>query len=108
MRSALSFVVFVLSLTLGIEPAFAQAGPKIAAILSVVESCHRLKFPVRDYLAAVLPGLADCPSNDFLTSQPQRWQRRGAEFNRMFATVICLRMTTSAEGGSDPVRDRKM
>jgi transposase len=39
----------------------AQAGPKIAAILSVAESCRRLKFPVRDYLAAVLPGLADCP-----------------------------------------------
>jgi len=38
-----------------------QAGPKIAAILSVVESCRRLKLPVRDYLAAVLPGLADCP-----------------------------------------------
>jgi transposase len=36
-----------------------QAGPKIAAILSVVESCRRLKLPVRDYLAAVLPGLAD-------------------------------------------------
>jgi transposase len=35
-----------------------QAGPKIAAILSIVESCRRLKFPVRDYLAAVLPGLA--------------------------------------------------
>jgi hypothetical protein len=39
----------------------AQAGPRIAAILSVVESCRRLKFPVREYLAAVLPGLADCP-----------------------------------------------
>jgi hypothetical protein len=39
----------------------APAGPKIAAILSVVESCRRLKFPVRDYPAAVLPGLADCP-----------------------------------------------
>src|SRR6202051_2857063 len=33
----------------------AQAGPKVAAILSVVESCRRLKLPVRDYLAAVLP-----------------------------------------------------
>ena len=30
-----------------------QAGPKIAAILSVVESCRRLKLPVPDYLAAV-------------------------------------------------------
>jgi len=37
----------------------AQAGPKIAAIFSVVESCRRLKFPVREYLAAVLPGLND-------------------------------------------------
>ena len=37
----------------------AQAGPKITAILSIVESCRRLKLPVRDYLAAVLPGLAD-------------------------------------------------
>jgi hypothetical protein len=39
----------------------AQAGPKIAAILSVVESCRRMKIPVRDYLAAVLPGLASMP-----------------------------------------------
>lgn len=30
-------------------------------ILSVVESCRRLKLPVRDYLAAVLPGFADLP-----------------------------------------------
>ena len=36
-----------------------QAGPKVAAILSVVESCRRLKLSVRGYLAAVLPGLAD-------------------------------------------------
>ena len=32
-----------------------QADPKIAAILSVVESCRRLKLPMRDYLAAALP-----------------------------------------------------
>jgi transposase len=37
------------------------AGPKVAAILSVVESCRRLKLPVRNYLAAVLPGFADLP-----------------------------------------------
>ena len=36
-----------------------QAGPKVAAILSVVESCRRLKLSMRGYLAAVLPGLAD-------------------------------------------------
>ncbi|EQD70483.1 ISSfl3 OrfC, partial [mine drainage metagenome] len=38
-----------------------QAGPRIAAILSVIESCRRLRVPVRDYLAAILPGLADMP-----------------------------------------------
>ena len=38
-----------------------QAGPKVAAILSVVESCRRLKLPVRDDLAAVLPGFGDLP-----------------------------------------------
>jgi hypothetical protein len=38
-----------------------QAGPKVASVLSVVESCRRLKLAVRDYLAAVLPGFADLP-----------------------------------------------
>lgn len=37
----------------------AQAGPKIAAILSVVESCRRLRLPIHDYLAQILPGLAN-------------------------------------------------
>jgi len=37
----------------------AQAGPKMAAILSVVESCRRLGLPIRRYLAAALPGLAN-------------------------------------------------
>ena len=36
-----------------------EAGPKIAAIFSVVESCRRLNIPIRRYLADVLPGLAD-------------------------------------------------
>jgi transposase len=36
-----------------------EAGPKIAAIFSVVESCRRLNIPIRKYLANVLPGLAN-------------------------------------------------
>jgi transposase len=36
-----------------------QAGPKVAAILSVVESCRRLGLPIRSYLAFALPGLAN-------------------------------------------------
>ena len=35
-----------------------EAGPKIAAILSILETCRRLQIPARKYLAAVLPGLA--------------------------------------------------
>jgi hypothetical protein len=31
----------------------------VAAIFSIVESCHRLGLPAREYLAAVLPGLAN-------------------------------------------------
>jgi transposase len=50
-----------------------QAGPKVAAILSVVESCRRLGLPVKDYLATVLPGLQrrTLPELAFLT--PARW-----------------------------------
>jgi transposase len=49
-----------------------HAGPKVAAILSVVESCRRLKLPVRDYLAAVLPGFADLPFNASQSLLPRR------------------------------------
>ncbi len=31
------------------------AGPRAATIISVIESCRRLKIPVRDYLADILP-----------------------------------------------------
>jgi hypothetical protein len=37
----------------------AEAGPKVAAIFSIVESCRRLGLPIRDYRAAVLPGIAN-------------------------------------------------
>jgi transposase len=36
-----------------------EAGPKIAAIFSVVESCRRLNISIRKYLADVLPCLAN-------------------------------------------------
>ena len=50
-----------------------QAGPKVAAILSVVESCRRLKLPVRGYLAAVLPGLADLQVQRLQALTPTAW-----------------------------------
>jgi hypothetical protein len=36
-----------------------EAGPRIAAIFSVIESCRRLNIPIRKYLGDVLPGLAN-------------------------------------------------
>ena len=69
-----------------------QAGQKVAAILSLVESCRRLKLPVRDYLAAILPGLAGLPICCLPTLLPLRgwpgiqtrkrpWFRRGGICN---------------------------
>jgi hypothetical protein len=51
----------------------AQAGPKIAAILSIVESCRRLKLSVRDYLSAILPGLAEVPMSRVSSLTPPSW-----------------------------------
>jgi transposase len=34
-----------------------QAGPRVAAIISIVETCRRLQIPVREYLSAVADGL---------------------------------------------------
>ena len=50
-----------------------QAGPKVAAILSVVETCRRLKVPIREYLAAVLPGLADVSIQRLAELTPSAW-----------------------------------
>jgi transposase len=50
-----------------------QAGPKVAAILSAVESCRRLKLPVRDYRAAILPGLADVSIQRLPDLTPAAW-----------------------------------
>jgi transposase len=50
-----------------------DAGPRIAAIISIVETCRRLKIPVRDYLAAILPGLADFPANRVHELTPVAW-----------------------------------
>jgi hypothetical protein len=50
-----------------------QAGPKVAAILSIVETCRRLKIPIREYLAAILPGLADTSIQRLARLTPSAW-----------------------------------
>jgi len=51
----------------------AKAGPKVAAILSVVESCRRLGVPVKEYLLAVLPGLDGRKLSEIAQLTPRRW-----------------------------------
>jgi transposase len=50
-----------------------QAGPRVAAILSIIERCRRLKIPVREYLADVLPGLAHLPIQQVVNLTSAAW-----------------------------------
>jgi hypothetical protein len=52
------------------------AGPRVAAILSVTESCRRLDIPIREYLAAILPGLADVRIQKLADLTPAVWAAR--------------------------------
>jgi len=50
-----------------------KAGPKVAAILSVVESCRRIGAPVKDYLLDVLPGMDRRTLTEVASLTPARW-----------------------------------
>ena len=50
------------------------AGPRIAAILSVIESCRRLGISARKYLGDVLPGLADLSIQRVAERTPLAWK----------------------------------
>ena len=51
-----------------------EAGPKIAAIASIVETCRRLEINLRDYLRDVLPKLDQWPSNRVGELTPTAWK----------------------------------
>ncbi len=53
-----------------------SAGPKVAAILSAIETCRRLKIDVRKYLKDVLPPLAQCPLPNVSEYTPLAWKQR--------------------------------
>lgn len=53
-----------------------QAGPRVAAILSLVESCRRFNIPVHDYLGDILPGLAHKSIQRIATLTPAAWTAR--------------------------------
>jgi transposase len=50
-----------------------KAGPKVAAILSVIESCRRLGLNAREYLASILPGMANRPVQLTSSLTPAAW-----------------------------------
>jgi transposase len=52
----------------------AKSGPKVAAILSVVESCRRIGAPVKEYLLAVLPGMNQRKLSEVALQTPARWK----------------------------------
>ena len=54
-----------------------EAGPKVAAILSVIESSRRLKISARDYLSCVLPGLANVRVGHLPALTPTAWAAQG-------------------------------
>ena len=51
-----------------------EAGPKIAAILSIMETCKRLEINLRDYLNDVLPKLPSWPVNKVAVLTPLSWK----------------------------------
>ena len=53
-----------------------RAGPRVAAIISRVETCRRPSIPVRNYLGSVLPGLASFPINRIAELTPTAWAAR--------------------------------
>jgi transposase len=53
-----------------------DAGPKVAAILSIVESCRRLGISIKKYLADILPGLDQRTLSQIAELTPGRWFAR--------------------------------
>ena len=51
-----------------------EAGPKIAAIASIVETCRRLDINLRAYLGDVLPKLGQWPINRVGEWTPTAWK----------------------------------
>jgi len=51
-----------------------EAGPKVAAIVSIVETCRRLQINLREYLTDVLPRLGDWPVNRVAELTPTAWK----------------------------------
>jgi hypothetical protein len=65
-----------------------EAGPRVAAIISIVESCRRLSIPISDYLASVLPEIADRPSSQTAKLAPAAWASRIGDATDIGRSVV--------------------
>jgi transposase len=65
-----------------------EAGPRVAAIVSIVETCRRLNIPIRPYLGSVLPGLADRPINQTAELTPAAWASRNASATPLASSPV--------------------
>jgi hypothetical protein len=55
-----------------------EAGPRVAAIISVIETCRRLDINVREYLMDVLPRIPNWPANRIAELTPVAWVAKQA------------------------------
>jgi transposase len=55
-----------------------EAGPRVAAIISVIETCRRLDINVREYLMDVLPRIPSWPAKRIAELTPMAWAARQA------------------------------
>jgi len=53
-----------------------EAGPRVAAIASIFETCRRLEINVREYLLDILPKLPEWPMNRVNELSPMAWKAR--------------------------------
>lgn len=53
-----------------------SAGPKMAAVISIVETCRRLDIPLRDYLSDILPRLGTWPITRVAELTPSAWKAK--------------------------------
>lgn len=75
---------------LEVSPNLHTGGPKVAAILSVMESCRRLKLPLRDFWPR--PGLAGSASSGSHTLLPLRGS---PSIHRLERPVVGVKAVTS-------------
>jgi transposase len=59
-----------------------EAGPKVAAIASIVETCRRLDINLRAYLKDVLPKLGNWPAHSVAELTPTAW--KASQKNRTY------------------------